>query len=376
MILLSAIFLLLKIVPGNDLANVLTITSQPLDQTDCKGNKVTFSIGTQGGAGILHYLWRRKRPFEAEFSSFGAKDSIKLPVYNVGSGAEAPDQTMYQVTVSDQESILTSLPALLSVNQITGISPVGVAVYTINEGENLDFNVLSSGSGPSAVQWIKKYGNSDWRDVTDNQTVSGSTTAQLRFTNISLSDSGVYKVRVIFPAMNNTKCTETSQITRTIHIKQAIDMEPPFFVNIHNRNTTCCPDDLEQAEWDESQGDIQPERTKSYRMHKFNTLFDLSAAHFFDQITPVGDLVLHWGIFSSVFPFEPMMDEAENILDNMTGQISLHPEDIDLECTSDESNTYRIIYWLADRAGNLTPEINRHIVTLTISPRPEIISRF
>jgi len=393
MTLILTIFLLLKIVPGNDpsgeasqtsifemgepsLAGALTVSSQPADQTDCKGNKVTFSVDTQGGAGTIHYLWKRKRPADAAFVAFGAKDSTKLPVYNIGTGSEAPDKTLYQVAVSDQDTETTSLPALLTVNQIIGISPVGVAVYTINEGENLSFKVLSSGNPPSAIQWIKKYGSNDWRDVTDNSIVSGSTSDQLKFTKISVRDSGIYKVRVTFPTRNNTQCTETSTTIRTIHVKAVVDIDPPLFVNLSNRNMTVCPDNLEQAEWNEIQRDILPERAKFYRLHKHTFQFDLSASNFQDNITPISDLVLHWGIFSATSPYGPVLDEAATTLDDSSGQISLHPENIDLEGVTSGNKTYRIIFWLEDRAGNLTPDTLRHIVTLTVAARPEIVSNF
>lgn len=393
MTLISTIFLLLKIVPGNDpsgeisqttifemgesvFAGTLIISSQPADQTDCKGNKVTFSVDAQGGVGTIHYLWKRKRPADAAFVAFGAKDSTKLPVYNIGTGTEAPDKTLYQVTVSDQVTEIISSPALLTVNQITGISPVGVAVYTLNEGESLSFNVLTSGNPPSAIQWIKKYGSNDWRDVTDNSTVSGGTSNQLRFTKISVRDSGIYKVRVTFPTRNNTQCTETSAITRTIHVKPVIDTEPPLFVNLSSRNITVCPDNLEQAEWNDIQQDILPERAIYHRLHKFNTRFDLSFNNFNDNITPGSDLILHWGIFSAASPYGPVMDAAATILDDITGQISLHPENIDLEGLANGSKTYRIIFWLEDRAGNLTPDAFRPVVTLTVPARPEIVAKF
>ena len=393
MTLIPTIVLMLNIIPGNApsgeisktsifdmgesaLAGTLIIFSQPADQTDCKGNKVTFSVDTQGGVGTIHYLWKRKRPGDAAFVAFGAKDSTKLPVYNIGTGLEAPDKTLYQVTVSDQVTEMTSLPAILTVNQITGISPVGVAVYTINEGETLSFKVLSSGNPPSAIQWIKKYGSSDWRDVTDNSIVSGSTSDQLKFTKISVRDSGIYKVRVTFPTRNNTQCTETSAITRTIHVKAVIDTEPPLFVNLSNRNITVCPDNLEQAEWNELQHDILPERAKFYRLHKYTVEFDLSANNFHDNITSSSDLVLHWGIFSATSPYGPVLDEAATTLDDSSGQISLHPENIDLEGVTSGNKTYRIIFWLEDRAGNLTPDTLRHVVTLTVPARPEIVAKF
>lgn len=361
---------------GSYPAGLLTITLQPEDLNDCKGNKVTFSVGTQGGTGTIHYLWKRKRPADGSFMTFGAKDSTKLPVYNIGVGVEVPDRTLYQVSVSDLETELTSLPAMLTVSQITGISPVGVAVHIINAGESLVLKVLTSGNAPSAIQWIKKYGTNDWRNVADNSRVSGSSSEQLTFTKISVPDSGIYKVRVTFPTKNNSQCTETSQIIRTIRVNPVIDTDPPLFVNLSDNSKILCPDDRETAEWSEMQRDIMPERALFHRLHKFNTQFDLSFTNFCDNITPDSDLILHWGIFSATSPYEPIPDEVSITLENMAGQISLHPENIDLESQPEGGGTYRIIFWLEDGAGNLTPDMLRYKITLTVSSRPEIVSKF
>ena len=361
--------------PRQDTPGTLTISVQPADQTDCKGNKVTYSVVAKGGS-ILHYLWKRKRPTDAAFASFGAADSTKLAVYNIGTGTEAPDGTLYQVTVADQSGTVTSRQALLTVNQITGIAPVGIATFTVNEGENLSLTVLTSGNSPSSFQWIKKFGSNDWRDLTDNTTISGSRSAQLNFTKIALLDSGVYKVRVTFPTMNGDQCTETSSLTRTIHVKPIPDVTPPLFVNLNDTAETCCPEGLEQAEWNELLADILPERTKYYRLHKFSPQFDLSTSHFFDNVTPPADLILHWGIFRADAPFDAVTDRAGNVLSDTKGQISLHPEDIDLESYQSGSRNYLLIFWLEDRAGNLTPDVLRHRITLTIPLRPGIASQF
>ena len=163
----------LPVNPRQETPGTLTISVQPADQTDCKGNKVTYSVVAKGGS-ILHYLWKRKRPTDPAFVAFGAADSTKLAVYNIGTGTEAPDGTLYQVTVADLSGTITSRQALLTVNQITGIAPVGIATFTVNEGDNLNFTVLTSGNPPNSYQWIKKFGSNDWRDLTDNTTISGS----------------------------------------------------------------------------------------------------------------------------------------------------------------------------------------------------------
>jgi len=357
-------------------ANTLWIAIQPANQFDCKGNKITFSVVAKDGVGTLHYLWKRKRPTDDQFTSFGAVDSTKLSVYNIGVGNEAPDGTLYQVTVTDQNSTVTSASAMLTVNQITGIAPVGVASYTISQGGYLWFKVLTSGNTPSGYQWIKKMGTNDWRDLADNSTVSGSQLAQINFTKISLADSGLYKLRVTYPTVNGDHCIETSTITRRIYVIPIPDSDPPVFLNLSDEHINLCPNDLEQANWDDTLSQILPIETDQWQLQKFNTQFNLSVSHFSDNVTPSADLILHWGIYLSGTPLTPIMDEAGSILDNRIGQISLHPENIDFVNPGSGSQAFQIIYWLEDAAHNVTPIDSRHKIELTILHRPEIKSGF
>ncbi|MCL6103284.1 MAG: immunoglobulin domain-containing protein [Bacteroidetes bacterium] len=392
-ILTSSLFLLLKLASGIDptansiqvtyqevgpsaFATTFKITVQPVDLTDCKGNKVTFSVIAEGGVGAIHYRWKRKLPTETIFTSFGAKDSTKLPVYNIGERNEPPSGTQYLVEVSDQDTTLTSGIAVLTVNQITGIAPTGVASYTVNQGENLWFKVLTSGNTPSAYQWIKKYGSNDWRDLADNATISGSQREQLSLTKLLVADSGIYKLRVTFPTINGGQCVETSTITRKINVTPVEDHEPPVFRNLNNGSITFCPVDLEKADWDEARADILPVRVNHYQLSKYSKLFDLTTDHFSDNVTPSALLILHWGIYSTLPPFDPVLDEAGTPLDNRTGQISQHPENIDFDGGPSGSQTCQIIFWLEDGAGNLTPDSLRYKIGVIIPQRPEIISDF
>lgn len=356
--------------------NILNIKVQPENQADCKGNKATFSVVAEWGTGPVHYLWKRKRPQDAGFSTFGAKDSTKLAVYNIGSATESPDGTLYQVTVSDQINLVTSAIASLTVNQISGISPVGVATYTLNQGENLWLKVLTSGNSPLAYQWIKKFGSNDWRDLSNDATLSGSQSVQLNFTKIAVKDSGIYKIRVSFPTINGNQCTETSAITRRIYVTPVADTIPPCFINLVPKNATLCQKDLELAAWNDSLSDILPRRIDYCRFPGQSPVFDLSSAHFSDNLTPNATLILHWGIFTMADPLTPMLDEAGTRLEDMVGPIALHHENIDIGYNPTGEASCRIIYWLEDEAGNLTPQPLRHQIHLIVTRRPEIISGF
>lgn len=380
------LFLLLKLISGaafffgNTAKQIcsgeLTITVQPADQADCKGNKATFSVVAVEGIGPIHYLWKRKRPADPAFATFGARDSMKLPVYNIGTGSEAPDGTLYQVAVSDQNSIIVSETARLTVNTITGIAPVGVATYTLNQGDNLWFKVLTSGNNPTAYQWIKKLGSGTWRDLADNSIISGSQQSQLDFSKISLPDSGIYKLRVTFPTINGNQCIETSTITRKIIVLPVIDIVPPFFPNLFTETKILCPQEIEQADWNDQLSGVYPERVTFYRIQKNSQQFDQSSVNFSDNITPSSDLILHWGIYSTGDLTIPIPDNAGTILENRIGQISIHPENIDLLQLQPEDPCCQIIYWLEDGAGNLTPDSLRLRIFIRISQPPDLIRNF
>ena len=356
--------------------NILNIKVQPVNQSDCKDNKATFSVVAEGGTGPVHYLWQRKRPQDSVFIAFGAKDSSKLAVYNIGSANDSPDGTLYQVTVSDQINQVVSAIASLTVNQINGISPIGTATYNLNQGENLWLKVLTSGNEPVAYQWIKKFGSGDWRNISDNATLTGSQSDQLNFTKIAVADSGTYKIRVSFPTINGKQCTETSTITRRIYVTPVVDTIPPSFINLVTQNVTLCQKDLEQAAWNDSLSDILPPRIDYCRFPLQSPVFELSSTHFSDNITPNAKLILHWGIFAMTDPQTPLQDEAGTRLEDMVGPIALHNENIDIMYNPTGAASCQIIYWLEDESGNLTPQPLRHQIHVMVSRRPEIVSDF
>lgn len=354
----------------------LTITVQPVDQADCKGNKATFSVFTEYGSGPVHYQWKRKRPVDPEFAAFGARDSLKLPIYNIGTGSEAPDGTLYQVTVSDQNSSVISAIAMLTVNSITGIAPLGVASYTLNQGENLWFKVQTNGNIPSGYQWIKKQGTGAWRDLADNSIITGSQQNQLNFCKISPPDSGIYKLRVTFPTINGNLCIETSTITRKVSVIPVVDNMPPYFSSLSNETRILCPQPIEVADWNEQLACILPERTIYYRFLQGSPLFNQSSTNFFDNITPSTELILHWGIYTIGNPIAPILDNSGTILDDRIGQISLHPMNFDLVQRLPEAPCCQIIYWLEDGAGNLTPDSLRHRIYIRVENPPDLIRNF
>ena len=72
----------------------------------------------------------------------------------------------------------------------------------------------------------------------------------------------------------------------------------------------------------------------------------------------------------------PLLDEAGTRLEDMVGPIALHNENIDIGYNPTGEASCRIIYWLEDEAGNLTPQPLRHQIHVMVSRRPEIVIDF
>lgn len=352
----------------------LAIAIQPSDQVNCKGNKVTFAVAAIGGEGKIHFSWLRKRPGEPGFSSFGAKDSTKLPVAAVG-GAESPDGTLYKVVLSDLSASITSREAVLTVNQVTGISPVGTATFTVREGENLSFRVLTAGRAPVSWQWIRRAGTNDWRSLTDNQIRTGCQSDQLLFNGITPADTGTYKVRITFPTTATGQCTETSTVSRKILVVAARDTEPPTFLQTGNEIIPFCPDQLIDAEWSDPASALVATGGGNHVIPAHCNKYDLSPALFRDNQTDTSGLILHWGIFQPGNNSIAITDMNGIRLDNQTGQVSGYPVSIPLG-DQDDNTEYEIVYWLEDKAGNLTPDSARYRKILRLVSLPALTGNF
>jgi sugar lactone lactonase YvrE len=115
----------------------LQITAQPQSQTLTLGQPVTFAVSAVG-TGELHYQWYHNgSPIQTAISS---QFSI--------SGASADDAGTYQVIVSDQQKILASDSATLTVN--TPAAPGTQRLLNIDYGAHQNPN-FSIKTGPAAV---------------------------------------------------------------------------------------------------------------------------------------------------------------------------------------------------------------------------------
>ena len=188
------------------------IMTQPTDELDCEGHIVSFNVVATGSG--LTYSWQRKKP-SGSFLDIPVELNVSYPspgtirLQNVGN-ADAPNGTQYRVIITNSDNCsITSNAATLTVNEITGIVPTATSV-TICQGDNYSYTVSTSyPSNVVSYQWKKWNNPGQWDAVIDGGPVSGATTNQLVFTGATPTESGRYKVTVVFHS-SGADCNVTS----------------------------------------------------------------------------------------------------------------------------------------------------------------------
>ncbi|HKQ37592.1 MAG TPA: Ig-like domain-containing protein, partial [Verrucomicrobiae bacterium] len=161
------------------------ILLNPTNQLVNPGAAVTFSV-TAGGPGPLRYQWR-----------FGTSDipNATNTTYTINN-AQAANQGIYTVLVSNSAGAVSSSPATLSLRpppSITG--PLSNKV--VNPGGSVTFSVGVTGSGPFTYQW-RFNGN----------VISGAASSSLFRNNLQHLSGGTYAVTVSNGAGSTTSEAE------------------------------------------------------------------------------------------------------------------------------------------------------------------------
>jgi hypothetical protein len=193
-------------------AQPLSITTQPLPQTDCYGNHVEFSAGVSGAVGTVIYQWQQKPP-GLDFTEIPGANGILLAIDNIGMNKQNVDGTEYRVLITDDCGTITSVPAKLKVNSITDILPA-VVNSTLCYGSGISYEVFSMGDVTlNGYEWSFNNG-SGWNPLTDGIIYSGTNTSTLNVGAATAEQSGSYHVTVTFTTLNQpsgiTTCVETS----------------------------------------------------------------------------------------------------------------------------------------------------------------------
>ncbi len=198
---------------------------QPLDQTDCYGNTVEFSAQVDDFVGPVNYQWQ-SRPPEGEFSDIPGEVSPDLVVHDIGVSGLNIHGTEYRLIVSDNCSTITSEPALLEINAVTGLT--GAVNLTICSGSGTSYEVSTRGN-VTGYQWSFNDGTV-WQPINDGITYSGTNTQLLTISDATPAQTGGYRVSVTFTTLNQPdgypECVVTTH-TRNRNLMVLPPVVPP-----------------------------------------------------------------------------------------------------------------------------------------------------
>jgi hypothetical protein len=158
----------------------VAIVSQPQSQTNFPGNSVTFSVAATGTAPI-YYQWQ----FNGTDIPGATQSTFTTNNISVASSGN------YTVIVSNlAPSSVTSATAVLTVTASPAVFAYFPPSYVGTVGDHFAFAPVVTGSQPITAQW---YLNDT------NHPISGATNTTLEFTNIQMSQEGLYLLLVSNP---------------------------------------------------------------------------------------------------------------------------------------------------------------------------------
>ena len=163
-----------------------TITQQPVSQSVCEGDPVTFTV-TATGTGTLTYQWRK------DTVAIGGATSDSYTIDPVAAG----DAGNYDVVVTDDDGSTTSNTATLTVNTGPTIT-VQPSSQSVCEGDPVTFTVTATGTGTLTYQWRK-----------DTVDIGGATSDSYTIDPVSPADAGDYDVVVTDDCGSLTSDTAT-----------------------------------------------------------------------------------------------------------------------------------------------------------------------
>ena len=154
----------------------INITSQPNDLTVVETAQASFSVTAEGG-GELVYQWRKNG------AAITGATSASLNLSNV----TLSDAGSYDLLVSNSVGSVSSMAAVLLVNELVVIDPVAILsqplALEVTEGEAARFSVTAEGGGELIYQWRK-----------DGVEINGATGSSFVLDSAELSDVGLYDV--------------------------------------------------------------------------------------------------------------------------------------------------------------------------------------
>lgn len=152
------------------------ITTQPMDQTVCEGNSVSFSVVATGSG--LTYQWRKGLVNLINGGTISGATTATLTINPVAFSDEATD---YNVVISSCPPNAISLNVSLTVDSLTVITTQPADQVVCPSG-SATFSVVATGTNLT-YQWRKGLVN-----LVDGGNISGATTDTLVINPVGLTD--------------------------------------------------------------------------------------------------------------------------------------------------------------------------------------------
>ena len=192
------------------------ITVPPASQNVAVSNTVVLTV-VANGSGPLAYQWLKNGVKLANGGKFSGVTTPSLTLTSVATN----NSGSYTVTVTNIYGRVTSAAATLSVLIPPGIAPATrittPATRLAKAGTNTTFTVTATGSKPFSYQWFK-----NGAALVDNGRISGATTAALKVSLLTTSDTASYFVVVSNPVGSMTN----GSALLTVFVPPAITTQP------------------------------------------------------------------------------------------------------------------------------------------------------
>ena len=327
---------------------LIPLLSSPLTYSSCSGSPVNY---TPSGSGTV-FNWSRP-----------GVDGI---LENASSGSGTINETLTNTT---QFPVDVSYTFNL---ELSGVTNSQIVVVTINPTPDLEVSPLSQISCPSSnIQPISLSDRNhflgttfswEWTGVNSEKLTfpfSSGTTSPINIAIGSSTPSVLLETSINITATSIQGCTVNRQIT----ISVGDDTSPTFTIQTDSLNL--CVEDISLAT---SNGvdDIWEPRPDYYTFSPGDLSLDLDPNVFVDNCTSRDELILHWQI-----------DLYQNST-SVTGVGQPSSVTTPITFSGDPENIvyHKITYWLEDKYGNITPDRQRVIVTISVHPRPHINQNF
>jgi len=227
---------LYEVVASNGLASVtstpqtLTVdfapafSTQPTAQTANAGNSATFTAATTGNP-APGYQWKFSTNGGVNFTALTDGTGVSgsaTGTLTLSSLTAGMNGYLYEVVASNGLGSVTSTPQTLTVDFAPAFSTQPTAQIAI-PGASATFTAVAAGNPVPTCQWEVSTNGSTYTALTDGAAISGSATASLTLSGVSLAMSGnLYEVT----ATNSLGSATSNATSLTVAIPPSISSQP------------------------------------------------------------------------------------------------------------------------------------------------------